>query len=193
MIKIQVIIGSTREGRFGDKPAKWVFEELKKQKEVNAELVDLHDWPLPFFNEPESPSTSGGVYKNPLGRKWADKIGEADAYIIVTPEYNHGYSAVLKNAIDYVYKEWHKKPVAFVSYGASVGGTRAVQQLRQVAIELQMVPIRAGVHLTFYWDHLDEKGNIKTEEYAHGLQTLFDQLMWWTKTLKTAREGEEAR
>ena len=187
VIKIQVILGSTRRGRFGDKPAKWVFEELKKQESIEAEFIDLRDWPLPFFDEPVSPSTSNGKYTNKLAAKWAKKIGEADAYIIVTPEYNHGYPAVLKNALDYVYVQWNKKPVAFVSYGASAGGTRAVQQLRQVVLELQMVPIRAGVHFPFYWDNVDEKGNLKTDLQQRNLQTLFSQLMWWAKLLKSAR------
>src|SRR5579859_7915590 len=141
MVKIQVIIGSTRKGRFSEKPAHWIFDELKKRQDVDAELIDLRDWPLPFFDESISPSQNKGTYENALAAKWAKKIEEADGFIIVTPEYNHGYSAVLKNALDYVYKEWNKKPVGFVSYGGISGGTRAVQQLRQVAIELQMVPI----------------------------------------------------
>lgn len=190
MLKIQVILGSTREGRFGDKPAKWIFEELKKQEGIEAEFIDLRDWPLPFFDEPISPSYNKGNYKNPLAKKWAEKVGQADGYIMVTPEYNHGYSAVLKNALDYVYYEWNKKPVAFVSYGGISGGTRAVQQLRQVAIELQMVPIRAGVHLTLYWENLDEKGNIKTAP-TENAKALFEELMWWAKALKTARNQKE--
>lgn len=187
MLKLQVIIGSTRKGRFSEKPARWIFEELKKKEGVEAELIDLRDWPLPFFNEPVSPSLNEGNYENQLATKWAKKIGDADGYIIVTPEYNHGYSAVLKNAIDYVYKEWNKKPVAFVSYGGIAGGTRAVQQLRQVAIELQMVPIRAGVHVPLYWNQLDEQGNLKTEAYEKNAQTMFDQLLWWAKVLHQAR------
>ena len=161
MVKIQVIIGSTRQGRFGDKPAKWIFGKLKEKEGVSAELIDLRDWPLPFFDEPVSPGMmemQKADYVSELGKRWAKKVGEADGYLIVTPEYNHGYSAVLKNALDYVYKEWNKKPVAFMSYGGISGGTRAVQQLRQVVIELQMVPIRAGVHVPLYWTKLDEKG-----------------------------------
>ena len=188
-MKIQVIIGSTREGRFGDKPAKWIYALLKKQPGVDAELVDLRDWPLPFFNQPKSPATSNGVYVNdPLAEKWANKIGEADGYIIVTPEYNHGYSAVLKNALDYVYKQWNNKPVGFVSYGGISGGTRAVQQLRQVAIELQLVPIRAGIHFPLYWTMQDEKGNLKTESYEKSADAFLKQLLWFANVLKTARE-----
>ncbi len=186
MYKIQVIIGATRQGRFGDKPAKIIFEDLKKIADVEAELLDLRDYPLPFFDEPVSPNFITEPYSNPQVAKWTKKIAEADAYIIVTPEYNHGYPAVLKNAIDYVGKEWNNKPIAFVSYGAVAGGTRAVQQLRQVVVDLQMTPIRAGVHIVNYWDHLDEKGELKPDA-VHGAQALFDQLLWWTKALKTAR------
>lgn len=187
MIKIQVILGSTRQNRFGDKPAKWIVDELKKNKEVDVELIDLRDVKLPFFDEPVSPLTSGGKYVLPEGAVWAKKIGEADGYIWVTPEYNHGYSSVLKNAIDYVYNEWNKKPVTFVAYGV-LGGARAVEQLRQVAVELQMAPIRAAVHIPAYWTLLDENGNLKTETLQDSANIMIEQLIWWTKTLKEARE-----
>lgn len=191
MVKIQVIMGSTRQGRFVEQPARWIFEKLKKREDVDAELIDLRDWPLPFFDEPVSPGTMIMLkkdYVNELGKKWAMKIGEADGYLIVTPEYNHGYPAVLKNAIDYVYNEWNNKPVGFLSYGGSAGGTRSVQQLRQVAIELQMMPIRNGVHIPMYWTQLDEKGNLKTDSYNDNAENLLNQLILWTKSLKTIRE-----
>jgi NAD(P)H-dependent FMN reductase len=188
MLKIQVIMGSTRQGRFGEKPAKWIFEELKKKENVEAELIDLRDYPLPFFDEPMSPATSKGKYTNETAIKWAKKVGEADGYIIVTPEYNHGYPAVLKNALDYVYKEWNNKPVGFVSYGGVSGGTRSVQQLRQVVIELQMVPIRNGIHIPMYWTNLDEKGELKTDSLKENAENFLNQLIFWTKNLKTVRE-----
>jgi len=144
-VKIQVIIGSTRQGRYSEKPAQWIFGELKKQ-EVDAELVDLRDYPLPFYNEPVSPLRLNGQYPNPDVMKWSNKVKEADAYIIVAPEYNHGYTAVLKNAIDHLYPEWNHKPVGFLSYG-SVGGARVIEQMRLVAIELQMLPIKNSVHI----------------------------------------------
>lgn len=145
-LKIHVIIGSTRQNRFSEKPAQYIFDELKKNEDVEAELIDLRDWPLPFFDEAQSPSASKGNYTNELGKKWAAKVGEANAFIIVTPEYNHGYPAVLKNAIDWVFYEWQNKPVGFVSYG-TVSGARAVEQLRQVVIELSMHPIRNAIHI----------------------------------------------
>lgn len=188
MIKIQVIIGSTRPNRFSEKPAKWIFGELKKKEDVEAELVDLRDWPLPFFDEPISPSMNQGKYANALAGTWAKKVGEADGYIIVTPEYNFGYPAVLKNALDYVYSEWNNKPVGFVSYGGIAGGTRSVQQLRQVVIELQMVPIRNGIHIPMYWSQLDEKGELKTEVYKESAENFLHQLISWAQTLKTERE-----
>ena len=188
MLKIQVIIGSVRENRFGDKPAKWIFEKLKQNTEVEAELVDLKEWNLPMFAEGVSPSMNKGQYSLELASKWAEKIGEADGYILVSPEYNHGYSSALKNAIDYVYSQWNNKPVGFVSYGGNAGGARGVEQLREVVVELQMVPIRNGVHIVNYWSQLDEKGNLKTESYEQAGQGLIDQLIWWAKLLKSSRK-----
>lgn len=185
-MKIQVILGSTRQGRFGDKPAKWIYEKLKAIPEVEAELLDLRDYPLPFFDEPKSPASSGGVYTLPAGRKWADKIGEADGYIIVTPEYNHGPPAVLKNALDYVYKEWNNKPVGFVSYG-TVGGARVVEQLRNIVVELKMVSVRTSVNILAFWTLMDEKGNLKTETLEKNANDMIEQVLWYAKTLKAAK------
>jgi NAD(P)H-dependent FMN reductase len=144
-LKIQVILGSTRQSRFGDKPAHYILGELAKRPDVQAELVDLRDWPLPFFDHPVSPIRAK-ITEPPIVPKWAAKVGEADGFVMITPEYNHGYSAVLKNALDWVYTEWTKKPVGFVGYG-SLGGARAIEQLRQVVIELDMVPIRQAIHI----------------------------------------------
>ena len=124
------------------------------------------------------------------GRKWADKIGEGDGYIIVTPEYNHGYPAVLKNALDYVYKEWNQKPLGLVSYG-TVGGARVVEQLRQVAIELKMVPVRTAVHIVAFWNMLDEKGDLKTDTLEKNADEMISQVLWYARVLKEAREKEK--
>src|SRR4051812_30838227 len=119
-LTIQVILGSTRKNRFSEKPGTYIFEELKKREGVAAELIDLRDWPLPFYNEGGSPNSLKGNFENELGNKWNAKIAQADGYIMISPEYNHGYSAVLKNAMDWVYGErWAKKPVGFVSYGST--------------------------------------------------------------------------
>lgn len=191
-IKIQIIIGSTRQNRFSEKPAQWIFAELQKNQEVQAELVDLRDFPLPFYDEPLSPSRLKGNYSNDIAKKWAEKVGQADGYIFVTPEYNHGTSAVLKNAIDYVFEAWQKKPVGFISYG-SVGGARAIEQLRQTVIELQMVPIRSAIHIpgAVYMAITNKKEDDTTNPFE-SLEThkegFLDQLLWWTKTLKPIRE-----
>lgn len=145
-MKIQVILGSTRQGRFGEKIAAWVMEHAPE-----AELLDLRDYPLPFFDEPISPSQMKEPYTNPSVVKWTNKIAEGDAYLVITPEYNHGYPAVLKNALDYVYKEWNGKKIGFVGYG-TVGAARSIEQLRQVVIELQMVPVKAAVHIVKFWE-----------------------------------------
>ncbi len=190
MLNIKVIIGSTRQQRFGEQPAKWIAEKAKA-KGLNVEIVDLRDYPLPFFDEAMGPSMSPEPYKNPVVQQWTAKIKEADGFIITAAEYNHGYTAVLKNALDYVYAGWNKKPVAFVGYG-SVGGGRAVEQLREAAVELQMAPIRTAVHMTNFWSLLDEKGVINTASFEAAGDTMIDQLIWWTQALKDARDKDAA-
>lgn len=191
-LNIKVIIGSTRQGRFSDKPAHWIFETLKKREGIDAELLDLRDYPMPFFDEPVSPSMIKEPYANEVVQKWTAKVKEADGFIICTAEYNHAMPAVLKNALDYVYKEWNKKAVAFVSWG-SAGGARAIQQLRPVMIELQMAPIRNSVHIPgdIYMKVMNEKVPPTPELFGplnERAEGLIDQLTWWAKALKTARE-----
>jgi NAD(P)H-dependent FMN reductase len=183
-VRIQIILGSTREGRFGDRVANWFYVLAAKREDFIAELIDLRDWTLPFFNEPKSPIT--GHYA-PEARAWAAKMAEGDGYVFVTPEYNFGYPAVLKNALDHLYREWNNKPVGFVSYGGGAGGSRAVQQLRQVVVELQMAPIRAGIVIPFARRLFDESGAIKDESYDARANALLDQLLWWARVLKAAR------
>src|SRR6266446_4280031 len=147
MTVISVIVGSTREGRFSEKPAKWILQHLKKRKGVDARLLDLRDYPMPFFDQPLTPAMPGrSPYENEVVKKWTAAIAASDGFIFVTPEYNHGIAAVLKNAIDWVYPEWNRKAAAFVSYG-SVMGARSVEQLREVMIEIQIAPIRSSVHI----------------------------------------------
>ncbi len=158
---------------------------------MRAELLDLRDYPLPFFDEPISPARFHGIYPNPIAAAWAKKIDEADGYIIVSPEYNHGYSAVLKNALDWTFHEWNNKPVAFVSYGG-VGGARGVEQLRLVAIELEMAPIRHAVHIPgdVYRAVMSEETPVDPERFKPSepaADRMLDQLIWWAKALKTAR------
>jgi len=190
-LNIKVIAGSTREGRFSDKAAAWIAEEIKKQEEVVVEVLDLRDYNMPFFNEPMSPSFKQEPYTNEVVTRFTKKIEEGDAFVIVTPEYNHGTSGVLKNALDWVYPEWNNKPISFVSYG-SVGGARAIEQLRMSAIELQMAPIRAAVHIPGeqYFPVLFGKMEAK-ELFAlqsDKAKAMITQLLWWTRALKKARE-----
>lgn len=191
-LNVKVIIGSTRPGRFSEKPAQWILGELKKQPEINAELLDLRDYPLPLFNEPVSPSNRKEPYTEEPMAAWQKKIAEADAFIIVSPEYNHGYSPVLKNALDYLSKEWHRKPVAFISYG-TVGGARAVQQLRQVVIDLRMAPLAAAIHMLGEpLSTLKEAQSPVDSElfaiYAEKAEKLIAEILWWGSALKNARK-----
>jgi NAD(P)H-dependent FMN reductase len=193
-MKILIIIGSTRKNRFSEKPANWVFEEAKKMKKFEVEMLDLRDYPLPFFDEPISPSMAKEPYSNENVKKLSKKIGEADGFIVVTPEYNHGYPAVLKNVFDYIYKEWNKKAIGFVSYG-TVGGARSVEQLRQVAVELQMAPIRQSIHIPvpLFFDMMMGKNTEKNpfEGLKPTADSFFEQLIWWTKALKNARGSDK--
>jgi NAD(P)H-dependent FMN reductase len=189
MLKIKVILGSTRQNRFGDKPTKWIADKAKA-KGLDVEILDLRDYPLPFFDEPASPSSAKEPYADPRVQKWTAKIDEADGFIFIVAEYNHGYTAVLKNAIDYVGKQWNKKPVAFVGYG-TVGGARAVEQLRAVVPELQMVSMRTAVHMNNFWTLFDENGVMKSDLFEVAGDTLLDQLTWWGNVLQEARAKDQ--
>ena len=158
---------------------------------MQAELVDLRDYPLPFFDAPVSPARFQGRPPNPGAAAWASNVAEADGYVIVTPEYNHGYPGVLKNALDRAFVEWNNKPVGFVSYG-SVGGARVVEQLRLVAIELEMAPIRFAVHLPpeVYRAMMNLEVPVDRNLFQliqPAADRMIDQLLWWANALKSAR------
>jgi NAD(P)H-dependent FMN reductase len=184
-LKIKVIVGSTRANRFSEKPAAWILEAAKKRTNLDVELLDLRDYQLPFFEEAMPPGMAKDQYSNPVVVKWRDKIREADGFIICTPEYNHGYPAVLKNALDYTYFSWARKAVSFVSWGGA-GGARGVEQLRLVAIELDMVPTRWAVHIPNPW-FIKDVSEIDTEANRNSASALLDHLTWWAGALKTAR------
>jgi len=190
MLQLKLIVGSTRPGRFSEKLLPWIEESVAQNGTFTLEVIDLKDYHLPFFDAAISPAyVTGGDYGNKDVNIFAQKISEADAVVMITPEYNHGYSSVLKNAIDSVYTEWNKKPMAVISYG-SVGGARAAEQLRQVAIELQMAPIRNGVHIFNPWLLSNEDGALKDgalDQYTDSLTGMLQQLTWWTQVLKDAR------
>lgn len=189
-MKIQIILGSTRPQRQSEKVGNWVLEQISKNSEIEAEIIDLKDWPLPFYQETSGLTSLKGELSTDLAKKWQEKISQGDAYIVITVEYNHGYSAVIKNALDYAYYEWNNKPIAFVAYGGTVGGARAVEQLRLVAIELQMAPIRDAIYIPAIWASFDEEGKLKDlDSYNKKLDGMIKQLLWWTKALKQARES----
>lgn len=189
MIKIGIILGSIREIRRGGRVAKWLIPQLSQFQDVEFELLDLKEYPLPFFDESNSPEGLKGNYSNEVAKRWSEKVASKDGFIIIAPEYNHGTSAVLKNALDWLYYEWVKKPVAFISYApGAVGGVRAVEQLRQNVIELQMAPMREAIHVTYVLDSLDENGQVLKGHWNERLVKLMEELLWWAKALKDARE-----
>jgi NAD(P)H-dependent FMN reductase len=191
--RISVIVGSVRRNRFADQPAAWIHDHLARRGDVEAELLDLADYPMPFYEEPISPARKQAPYAHAVVEAWTARIGAADGFVIVTPEYNHSFPAVVKNALDYVYREWSRKPVAFIGYGA-LGGVRAVEQLRLVAIELQMAPIRAALHLpseVMMAHRQDEAVAPKLAALDGAARAMLDDLLWWTNALRAARHASQ--
>lgn len=189
MIKLKIILGSTRDGRQGEKFAHWVMEQLKDHEIFSSELLDLRFYQLPYYEDALPAVMLKQPYMPEVRARWADKIAEGDAFLIITPEYNHGYPAVLKSALDTIYHEWNNKPVAFISYGGGANGSRAVEQLRQVVIELQMAPIRESVHIGLFTgeDVFTQSGEMASISNNGKLSKLFEQLSWWANALKIAR------
>lgn len=188
--KIAIIISTTRAARFGHKPAQWVQGIAAQRDDIETQIVDLRDFPMPFFDEVST--NAWAPTQNPVGQRWQKKIAEFDGYIFVTAEYNHGIPAVLKNALDYAYPEWNKKSAAFIGYGA-VGGARAIEHLRLVAAELQMATIRTGVYIqgADFMAVWKEGKDLKDIGYLQaGVKDMLDQLVWWTKALKAARDRD---
>lgn len=188
--RIAVIIGSTRKARFADKPAAWLMEQLAKRDDMEFELLDLRDFDLPLFDEVASnlwvPS------ENEKAVAWQKKIGGFDGYIFLTPEYNHSVNGALKNALDQAYKEWNRKPAAAMGYGG-VGAARAIEHLRGIAVELQMVPLRNAVHLGggefMKVSPLGQNGDMSEvhEVLKPSLDAMLDELVWWTDATMAAR------
>jgi NAD(P)H-dependent FMN reductase len=186
MIKVAIIIGSTRPGRKAEAVARWVHEHARKRTDAEFELVDIKDFNLPLLDEPVPPAM--GQYTQPHTKAWAAKIQTFDAFIFVTPEYNHGTSGALKNAIDFLYREWNNKAAGFVSYG-SAGGTRAVEQLRLVMGELQVADVRAQVTLSLYTDFEKMSAFKPADRHEKSLTALFDQVIAWGGALKPLRKS----
>jgi NAD(P)H-dependent FMN reductase len=185
---ILVILASTRQERFGETVMRWLFPLVEQRDDLTAELADLREWRLPYYDWPKAAARLTLADYPADIQRWVQHVGAADAFLIVTPEYNHGYPAVLKSALDAVYDEWNRKPVAFVSYGGAAGGSRAVEQLRQVAIELKMAPIRNAVTFPFARRVFNEAGAPMQERaYTESVAQMLDDLVWWAKALKQAR------
>jgi NAD(P)H-dependent FMN reductase len=185
MTRIGIIVGSTRPNRNGEQVAKWAYDIAARRADAQFELVDLRDYPLPHLDEPLPPAF--GQYQNDHTRKWAATIASFDGFVIVTPEYNHGTSGVLKNAIDYLYAEWANKAVGFVSYGA-VGGARAAEHLRLVAGELQMADVRQQVTLSLATDFENYTVLKPGDHHLPALTTLLDQVVAWSTALAPLRQ-----
>lgn len=179
MTKIKIILGSTRPGRFSEHAGVWIAEIAKQRPGLEIEVLDLRDYPMPFFNDPIPPLYVTGDYLNPEVNKWANKIKEADGFILVTPEYNRGTSAILKNALDSIYKEWNDKPVAFVAYGV-VGGARAIEQLHSAVLQMQMHPIGNAVYIMSPWNLVEEGNKLKSDilnPYIESGNKMLDSLL----------------
>ncbi len=193
MTTISLIVGSTRQGRFSEKAAEWIRADLAQRQGLDVKVLDLRDFALPFFDQPTPPAMPGRPpYSDAIVQKWTAAIASSDGFIFITPEYNHSISAVLKNAIDWVYPEWNRKAAAFVSYG-SVGGARAIEQLRLIAVELQLAPVRFAVHLPMstLMTHF-QGGDVASEleKSKSQLGPMIDSLVWWTKALSAARNAQ---
>ena len=185
MSRIGIILGSTRPNRNGAQVAQWVYEIASRRSDAEFELIDLRDYPLPHLDEPLPPSM--GQYQGEHTKAWAAKIASFDGFVIVTPEYNHSTSGVLKNAIDYLYAEWNNKAVGFVSYGG-VGGARAAEHLRLVAGELQMADVRQQVALSLLTE-FENFSVFRPGDYnAAALNTLLDQVIAWSNALAPLRQ-----
>jgi NAD(P)H-dependent FMN reductase len=185
MIRIAIIIGSTRPGRNGEAVAKWVYEIAQRRSDVKFELVDIKDFNLPLLDEPMSPMM--GQYTHQHTKTWSAKIASFDAYVFVTPEYNHATSGALKNAIDFLYHEWVNKAAGFVGYGGAAG-VRAVENLRLIMGELQVAAVKAQVGLSLYTDFENFSVFKPAPSQEQTVNTMLDQVIAWGGALKSLRE-----
>ena len=187
MIRIAIVLGSTRPGRLGKPVADWVNSRAAERGDATFDVLDVADYHLPLLDEPLPPSF--GRYSNAHTKAWSDAVDGFDGYIFVTGEYNHSIPGALKNALDYLYKEWNNKAAGFVSYGSS-GGIRAVEHLRAVAGELQMADVRAQVTLPLATEFENYRAFVPSAAAEKSLQLLLDQLIAWAGALKTLRPNQ---
>jgi NAD(P)H-dependent FMN reductase len=189
MLKIAIIVGSTRPGRKAESVAKWAYEIARQRSDAEFEIVDIKDFNLPLLDEPNSPLF--GPYTREHTKRWSAKIASFDGYVFVTPEYNHATSGALKNAIDFLYNEWVNKAAGFIAYGGT-SGARAVENLRLIMAELQVATVRTQVGLSMFTDFENFtvfKPGASQEKYIH---LMLDQLVAWAGALKTVREKQRA-
>jgi NAD(P)H-dependent FMN reductase len=184
-LQLAVIVGSTREGRFGGTVARWFVDHAQQRTDMALDVIDLVDIDLPMTYPHQPP---------PKVQAYIDRIGRADAFVVITPEYNHGYPASLKQAIDIPHQQWREKPVGFVSYGGIGGGLRAVEQLRQVFAELHTVTMRDAVSFHMAWEQFEPSGDpCEPARCNRAAKAMLDQLAWWATALRTARAADAAR
>ena len=185
MLKIAIIIGSTRPGRKGEAVGKWAYDIARKRNDAEFELVDIADFNLPLLDEPMPPMF--GQYSHAHTRAWSAKIASFDGYVFVTPEYNHGTCAALKNAIDFLYQEWTNKAAGFIAYGGAMGA-RAVESLRLVMAELQVATVRAQVGLSLFTDFENFTVFKLTEMQEQNVNGMLDQVIAWSGALRPLRD-----
>lgn len=189
MIRIGIILGSTRPNRNGEQVAKWVSDMASRRSDAEFELIDLRDHPLPHLEE--APLARTGPSQNEHIRAWSEKIASFDGFVIVTPEYNHSAPGVLKNALDHLYAEWNNKAAGIVSYGV-VGGARAAEQLRMVCGALQMADVSQQVTLSLFTE-FENRSIFKPSDYnATALDAMLDQVLTWSTALAPLRSASEA-
>jgi NAD(P)H-dependent FMN reductase len=188
-MRIGIVLGSTRPGRNGEAVAKWAFEIAQKRTDAEFELVDIAEYDLPLLDEPVPPSQ--GRYSKEHTKRWAEKIGSFDGFIFVTPEYNHGTSGALKNAIDFLFAEWNNKAAGFVGYG-SAGGVRAVESLRLVMGEIMVADVRSQVQLSLFTDFENFSTFKPHERHEKTLNEVIDQVIRWGSALSKVRESAKA-
>jgi NAD(P)H-dependent FMN reductase len=190
VIRVAIVLGSTRPGRRGEAVARWVLEHAAQRADAAFEIVDVADFALPLLDEPMPPmavAMRGGEYTKPHTRKWSETIASFDGFVFVTPEYNHSMPAALKNAIDFLYKEWNDKAAGFVSYGGGANGTRAVTALRLVMAEVRVADVRAQLGLNMHADWEGYTAFKPGPQHAKQLTAMLDEVVAWSGALKPLR------
>ena len=185
---LQVIIGSTRPGRVGSAVADWIIDRARTRGDFEVVVTDLAVVNLPIFDEPNHPRLR--QYVNQHTKDWSEIVDRSDAFVFVIPEYNYGFNAATKNAIDYLNQEWQNKPAGIVSYGGVAAGTRAAQMLKQVMSALKMVPVTDSVNIPFIKEKVDEEGRLKPNEIMEdGAAAMLGELARWAGALRPLRAG----